>query len=217
MWSSKNLLFKGIMVGVISFIRDIFTNTDDDYIDIYKHRSKINGLNNKTRFEIIKKAYHSDNTNKQKASKIIDAYLSTPNKHIALQKKKNNYKENIAKGKAYEKYIGKHIEIKGFEVDYRGLRLGIKDGGIDLVAIKGDTYILIQCKNWSKQSIKQKDIRVFIGDYYNYIEEHPELKNKKTWAYFYTSSKYDMGAEKYAETKNFLQLKVLGMPIMELA
>jgi predicted helicase len=95
--------------------------------------------------------------------------------------------------------------------------MGKRDGGIDLIARKNDIYVLIQCKNWSKKKVTQKDIRVFVGDYYTYLQEHPELNDKQTKAYFYVSNElYEEGANKYQKDKDFLELKVLKMEEVEM-
>ena len=58
-------------------------------------------------------------------------------------------------GKMYERYIGFLYEEEGYRVQYRGIELGLKDGGIDLVCTKNKSgeVLLIQCKNWSANSI----------------------------------------------------------------
>ena len=45
----------------------------------------------------------------------------------------------------YERYIGYLYEQKGYKVEYRGIELGLKDGGIDLVSKKKGEVLLVQC------------------------------------------------------------------------
>lgn len=49
-------------------------------------------------------------------------------------------------GYVYEKHVGQVLEEEGWEVDYRGLKEGFLDGGIDLMAYKGGVVNSIQCK-----------------------------------------------------------------------
>jgi len=83
------------------------------------------------------------------------------------------------KGEWYEKFVGKRYEKEGYEVLYHGLRYGIHDQGIDLIARKGESIHLIQCKNWSAfGSLNVKEIKAFYGSCALYIESH-QLHGKK--------------------------------------
>ena len=53
-------------------------------------------------------------------------------------------------GRQYERYIGYLFEREGYRVTYRGLRAGLKDGGIDLVARLPRQIRLVQCKRWQQ-------------------------------------------------------------------
>jgi hypothetical protein len=67
-------------------------------------------------------------------------------------------------GKMYERYIGYLYEMEGYDVEYRGIEMGLKDGGIDLVCRKGGEILLVQCKNWSTEStIYEKHICQLFG------------------------------------------------------
>ena len=87
-----------------------------------------------------------------------DNYIDTP-KPKKLPIKKELSKENSLKeqGDAYERFIGKQFEEKGYLVIYNGFICGFDDGGVDLVAISADAKILylIQCKNWQKTNGSQ--------------------------------------------------------------
>ncbi|MGB6230581.1 MAG: restriction endonuclease [Litorimonas sp.] len=59
-------------------------------------------------------------------------------------------------GAAYERHVGLHFEARGFDVDYRGLRLGLLDQGIDLIASRdGAALVYVQCKATSKRLGRQ--------------------------------------------------------------
>jgi hypothetical protein len=49
-------------------------------------------------------------------------------------------------GFVYERWVGLELERQGWEVDYRGLTLGLLDNGIDLVAFREGKTRYLQCK-----------------------------------------------------------------------
>jgi len=51
-------------------------------------------------------------------------------------------------GFQYERYVGYLFEAHGYKVIYNGLKRGVQDGGIDLVAKMPRKIRLIQCKRW---------------------------------------------------------------------
>ena len=53
-------------------------------------------------------------------------------------------------GAQYERFVGHLFEEKGFQVRYNGLREGMNDGGIDLIARAPRKIRLIQCKRWNR-------------------------------------------------------------------
>lgn len=75
--------------------------------------------------------------------------LVVPSKNNDRYKKKNTVSDNGI-GRTFEMYYGDILKQKGYSVSYRGIDLGIKDGGIDLIAFKDDSMELIQCKYWSR-------------------------------------------------------------------
>lgn len=75
-----------------------------------------------------------------------------------------------AKGDAYERHIGKIFEDSGYLVIYNGLIRGVKDGGIDLIAISPHlkTVNLIQCKNWHSMKMELYHIQKIYNKLSNY-------------------------------------------------
>lgn len=53
-------------------------------------------------------------------------------------------------GRDYERYIGHLYEERGWRVAFDGATKGFHDMGRDLVARKGDTLHLVQCKRWAR-------------------------------------------------------------------
>ncbi len=59
-------------------------------------------------------------------------------------------------GFVYERHVGLYYEALGYNVDYRGFRMGLYDGGIDLVAsTSGTPTLYVQCKATQKKFGKQ--------------------------------------------------------------
>lgn len=72
-------------------------------------------------------------------------------------------------GYAFERQVGLSLEDQGFEVDYRGLRLKMQDGGIDLVAIAPSNELhFYQCKA-TAQSIGPQEIETILFKAGNFI------------------------------------------------
>lgn len=121
-----------------------------------------------------------------------------------------NQPEKINAGVEYEKFIGEKYVGAGFRVDYRGLKLGKQDGGIDLIAENDEKIVLVQCKNWieiDNYHIESRDLRAFIGDCYLYLIQAPV---KKQVAFHYIISDYEMladSAKTFLAKQTILQLK----------
>ncbi|NOQ29934.1 MAG: hypothetical protein GQ570_02300 [Helicobacteraceae bacterium] len=85
-----------------------------------------------------------------------------------------NYKENVQKGKEYEKFVANFFINIGYKVKEYGLIHGKKDKGIDLIIMKDKHISLIQCKNWKKdgRKIKHTDLKEFIGNTTAFLENN---------------------------------------------
>ncbi len=72
-------------------------------------------------------------------------------------------------GYAFERVVGLALEERGYAVDYRGLRLKMLDGGIDLIAIAPSREVYFyQCKATS-QSIGAQEIERILFKAGNFI------------------------------------------------
>lgn len=108
---------------------------------------------------------HKSNYAVEKAKSVLDAYKpkALSEDELAIIKQY---------GDDFEKEVGNYYEFQGYTVEYRGLELGLKDGGIDLIATKPDELVLIQCKYWKKEnSITQKMVKEFYGSCHFYLDE----------------------------------------------
>lgn len=135
------------------------------------------------------------------------------------QKALNNYlrkkhsKSHV--GKMYERYIGYLYEREGYEVEYRGIELGLMDGGIDLVCKRKGETVVVQCKNWSgTKTIHENFICQLYGASRFFDKMHTQWVNKngtlfevewKAKPVFVTSTNLDEQAMKVA---NSLGIKV---------
>lgn len=78
-------------------------------------------------------------------------------------------------GDDYEEFISNKYKELGYQVFLNGKK-SFNDGGLDIIAKKNNSMVLVQCKNWSmsnKYKISQKDLRAFIGDCYLYLLKNP--------------------------------------------
>lgn len=64
------------------------------------------------------------------------------------------------------------------------MELGYKDEGIDLIAKKNNTLLLIQCKHWKRpDSITPTMIKEFYGNCHFFIDKHQLKKENITCLY----------------------------------
>ena len=84
-------------------------------------------------------------------------------------------------GRDYELYVGYKCRKKGYDVDYFGSYMGLEDLGRDLIAKKGKSVLIIQCKYWSHdKTIHEKHITQLYGTMVCYcIENNIPQKNVK--------------------------------------
>lgn len=117
---------------------------------------------------------------------------------------KKKYQAKKFKGDKYEKYIAEHYRQLGCDVIEHGLEKGLKDGGIDLIAILGNEVILVQCKDWNENyshKIDHKDIKVLRTDANDFLEKNPIYKNCKIKLRYTLSGDFlHKSALKYIET-----------------
>ncbi len=133
------------------------------------------------------------------------------------QKKKSKWEI----GRDYERYIGYLYEKAGCSVYYQGAIEGLEDLGRDLIAKKGDTIEIVQCKCWSQEkTIHEKHIFQLFGTTVEYwlknaqkqkisqLQLFPDLLQKgKIKPTFITSTRLSEKAKEFAN--------VLGVQVIE--
>jgi len=145
------------------------------------------------------------------------------------QKRAFNEKRDIEKdistdnkkalGDAYEAHVGKLFEEKGYLVKYQGFEKGKKDGGIDLIAIKNDELIFIQCKHWKKdgRKISLHMVKAFLTDVNDYIEQNPQCSEYHIQKMYAISNPiFDIPALNYVKSKDDLFYKIIKMGYVDL-
>lgn len=100
----------------------------------------------------------------------------------ALDRYKKRNKSNAEIGREYERYIGYLYELKGYSVEYYGIKKGVEDLGRDLICTNGNEIHVVQCKCWSNmknKTIHEKHINQLFGTAMVYYLEYPVLKTMK--------------------------------------
>ena len=114
------------------------------------------------------------------------------------------YKTKQQIGQEYEKRVGKYYENKGYKVTYRGIELGLSDGGIDLIARNNYKILLIQCKYWKeKESITHNMVKEFFGNCSFYIDNNNIEKSKTTSIYIVPDHRVISRAAYYVFKDNY--------------
>lgn len=121
----------------------------------------------------------------------------TDKNQLALDRYWNRPKSKWHIGKMYERYVGYLYEAEGYDVEYVGIFKGLEDLGRDIIAKKGDTIIVVQCKNWSKfRTIYEKHIFQFFGTVFQYKDSNP---GKNIKAVFATTTELSDLARRFAK------------------
>ena len=87
--------------------------------------------------------------------------LSNQEKYqLALERYCNRNKTNSEIGREFERYIGYLYELKGYDVEYRGIIDGFDDRGRDLICTKDGKTLVVQCKYWLRKRPFMKTILI---------------------------------------------------------
>jgi Holliday junction resolvase-like predicted endonuclease len=144
----------------------------------------------------------------EKISIIWDAGVCFGNLFVSSLERK---KQLDTYGNEYENFVALKYEDNNYHVELNGIKRGVKDGGLDLIATKKDKIVLVQCKNWSLSNnykINQKDLRAFIGDCYLYMKDRN--LHGKTVAFHFIVSHNDIltkSADIFLKQNTFLKFK----------
>lgn len=121
---------------------------------------------------------------------------------LALDRYLQRHKDNWEVGIDYERYIGYLCEQHGYSVLYNGAISKKEDMGRDLILLKDDTAILIQCKRWKKEkTIHENHIFQLAGSVFEYAYNNPD---KKVLGVFVTTTQFSPIASLCAEKLGIL-------------
>lgn len=135
-------------------------------------------------------------------------YMSLPTAQkyqLALDRYWQKPKSKWQIGRDYERYIGYLYESRGYNVYYQGIIKGLEDLGRDLICVKDNDAIIVQCKYWSKEKqIHEKHIFQLYGTLIAYQIDNPD---KNSYACFVTSTNLSERAKQFVNK--------LGMEVFE--
>ena len=116
-------------------------------------------------------------------------------------------------GRDYELFIGYEYDKDGWNVDYFGIDKQLEDMGRDLIAVKGNTVHVIQCKYWAQHKlIHEKHIAQLYGTTVQYMlgsNPHDQLflfNDKAVIPVFVTNISLSETAKCFAD---YLNVKVI--------
>ena len=146
---------------------------------------------------------------KREQERLEKERLGTLTNQDKLQEKLDNYlyqlSDNLAIGRAYERYIGYLYEKDHWQVTFNGCIKGNEDNGIDLICQKGNEVHLIQAKNWNKK-IFNKVVHQLYGSMaeYRLNTNNPQLN---IIGIIFTANGADSNAMQVAQQLN-IQIKI---------
>ena len=113
----------------------------------------------------------------------------------------SHHKSKWQIGRDYELSVGYRYEQKGYKVTYFGEFNGLSDLGRDLIAVRNDTVLIIQCKYWSaEKDIHEKHIAQLYGTTMCFAIDNP--KYRTVVPLFITSTNLSPQAKSFAEKLN---------------
>ncbi len=79
----------------------------------------------------------------------------------------------------FEKFCAALLRTEGFDVERKG---GAQpDGGVDLIATKGEERLLVQCKHWRTWMVQEKVIREMLGSMTHFGVTRGAIYTLKGW------------------------------------
>ena len=131
-----------------------------------------------------------------------DKLSTTERNQLALDRYLSRKKSNWEIGRDYELYVAHCYEKKGYIVDTFGSYMRLQDLGRDLIAIKDETVLVIQCKCWSaEKEIRENSICQLYGTVICYCIENGR-KVDEVKPVFVTSTTLSEKAKEFADMLN---------------
>ncbi len=109
-----------------------------------------------------------------------------------IEQKKKTEKSRIQRGKEFEWQIYNHYNNLGYQVENRSAKYKKLDGGIDILAKKGNLYTLIQCKNFAPTTkIKHNLVKEFHANCIDFINKNSKKLNDENTKFLLVISNYE--------------------------
>ncbi len=124
-----------------------------------------------------------------------DSITLTLGKHVIA-------KNIIKQGRDFENYVSDYYKNQGFTV-INNFEKNVEDEGIDIILINDDELCLIQCKNWEIQSIRDKEIKEFLGNCYMFLYKNISYRKYKKIRRIYITSKSNLDDSAKYLLKNY--------------
>lgn len=132
-----------------------------------------------------------------------DQLPSVQRNQLALDRYMASRKSPWEIGRAYERYMGYCYEKEGYDVEYHGIMEGFCDAGRDLIATRGRTTKIIQCKCWAlHKEIHEKHIAQLFGTTVKYHIERRSDVGIIVGGVFVTSTRLSSMAMSFAKELN---------------
>jgi Holliday junction resolvase-like predicted endonuclease len=118
----------------------------------------------------------------------------------------------IKQGKEFEYHVSDYFKRQGYEV-INNFEKEKNDEGIDIIAKKGEEFLLIQCKNWEVPVISHKEIKEFLGNCYLFLYNHKEYRKFKRVRRLYITSQSNLDkSARYLLKDNYPFVEYLQIP-----
>jgi Holliday junction resolvase len=154
---------------------------------------------------------------KEEYDKVIDYISKEEYNRLSVDDRNQLALNNYIKGKKskwqigrdFEMYCSYNYEKQGWHVERHGIEKRLNDMGRDIIATKGDTVHIIQCKLWSNDKlIHEKHIAQLYGSTIEYmISIETTLFKQKIVPVFITNIDLSETAQKFAKRLNVLICK----------
>lgn len=120
-----------------------------------------------------------------------------------------NHIKSIQKGRKYEEYIFKLLLYRGYKIIHNCLELKKVDKGIDFIALKNDSLVFIQCKNFENTEITHIHLKEFYANCELFLRNEPFNGLKKRFLYLSSFDFLSDSAKYFLQENNFIEFNIL--------
>ena len=120
-----------------------------------------------------------------------------------------NHIKSIQKGRKYEEYIFKLLLYRGYKIIHSCLELQRADKGIDFIALKNDSVVFIQCKNFENTEVSHLHLKEFYANCELYLRNNSFNGLQKRFLYISSFNFLADSAKYFLKENNFIEFHVL--------